>query len=143
VRSLLTELPPLPNFSRFHGAFLPEPRSETPEGDMRRAFFLAYDGVNCDYIPLDARLLDRVDRAPDLVSASFLTPYPPGFPVLVPGQVVTRSIVSFLLALDVKEIHGLDPLGLRVFTEAALNPPGSSRRPGVTDGEPALPGGLR
>ena len=141
VHSLIAELPPLPNFSRFHPAFLPE-RSTTPEGDMRRAFFLAYDSDNCAYVPLDAALLERVDRAPDLVSASFLTPYPPGFPVLVPGQVITRSIVSFLLALDVKEIHGLDPLGVRVFTKAALEPLGSSCRPGATDGEPVLHGGL-
>jgi len=48
-------------------------------------------------------------------------PYPPGFPVLVPGQVINQEIVNFLLAIDVKEIHGYRPeLGLRVFTDAAL-----------------------
>ena len=56
-----------------------------------------------------------------LVSASFVIPYPPGFPVLVPGQVINREIVDFLIAIDVKEIHGYRPeLGLRVFTDAAL-----------------------
>ena len=57
----------------------------------------------------------------ELVSASFVIPYPPGFPVLVPGQVINQEIINFLLAIDVKEIHGYRPeLGLRVFTDAAL-----------------------
>lgn len=59
-----------------------------------------------------------------MVSASFVIPYPPGFPVLVPGQVVSEEILHFLQALDVKEIHGYRPeLGLLVFTEAALAAP--------------------
>ena len=41
--------------------------------------------------------------------------------MLVPGQVVTREIVKFLMALDVQEIHGYEPsFGLRVFTDEAL-----------------------
>ena len=48
-------------------------------------------------------------------------PYPPGFPVLVPGQVVSKQILYFLAQLDVKEIHGYNPdLGLSVFTEDVL-----------------------
>ena len=48
-------------------------------------------------------------------------PYPPGFPILVPGQVISEAIIEFLRKLDVKEIHGYRPeLGLRVFTEDAL-----------------------
>ncbi len=59
-----------------------------------------------------------------LVSATFVVPYPPGFPVLVPGQVVSRETVDFLSKLDVSEIHGYRPeLGLSVFTEAALASP--------------------
>ncbi|MGB5671294.1 MAG: hypothetical protein WBM71_12135, partial [Sedimenticolaceae bacterium] len=51
----------------------------------------------------------------------FVIPYPPGFPVLVPGQVISKDILDFMLALDVKEIHGYRPaLGLSVFTEEAL-----------------------
>ena len=57
----------------------------------------------------------------EIVSAIFVIPYPPGFPILVPGQVLSREILDFLRKLDVTEIHGLRPeLGLRVFTEAAL-----------------------
>jgi arginine decarboxylase len=57
----------------------------------------------------------------EVVSASFIIPYPPGFPILVPGQVVSREILAFMRALDVSEIHGYrSELGLCVFTEAAL-----------------------
>jgi len=57
----------------------------------------------------------------NLVSSSFIIPYPPDFPILVPGQVVSSEILKFMRALDVKEIHGYRPdLGLRIFTEAAL-----------------------
>ena len=56
-----------------------------------------------------------------LVSTTFVVPYPPGFPVLVPGQVISKEILYFLAQLDVKEIHGYNPdLGLSVFTEAAM-----------------------
>ncbi len=72
-------------------------------------------------MPLDAELRSRLSGGEVLVSASFVTPYPPGFPVLVPGQVLSEEIVHYLSKVDVKEIHGYDPeLGLRLFTEAAL-----------------------
>ena len=58
----------------------------------------------------------------EVVSAGFITPYPPGFPILVPGQVVSSDILTFMRALDVKEIHGFRPeLGLRVFTQDVLD----------------------
>ena len=57
----------------------------------------------------------------EIVSAIFVIPYPPGFPILVPGQVLSREILDFLRKLDVTEIHGLRPeLGLRVFKESTL-----------------------
>ena len=55
------------------------------------------------------------------MSTGFVVPYPPGFPVLVPGQLVSKQILYFLAQLDIKEIHGYNPdLGLSVFTEDAL-----------------------
>ena len=58
----------------------------------------------------------------ELVSTSFVIPYPPGFPILVPGQVVSEEIIKFMIALDVKEIHGYRAeLGLKIFTVEALN----------------------
>ncbi|MBK0399900.1 aminotransferase class I/II-fold pyridoxal phosphate-dependent enzyme [Limibaculum sp. M0105] len=120
VNSLTVELPPLPDFSRFHDAFRAGDGTGTPEGDMRSAFFLAYDEANCDYLDLQGSLMDEVKRR-EVVSASFIIPYPPGFPILVPGQVISEEILAFMRALDVNEIHGYRPdLGLRVFTEEAL-----------------------
>jgi arginine decarboxylase len=119
VRSLVEDLPPLPDFSRFHDAFRAD--QVTSEGDIRKAFFLAYDEDNCDYLDLAGSLREALESGREVVSASFIIPYPPGFPILVPGQVVSREILAFMLALDVNEIHGYRPeLGLRVFTDAAL-----------------------
>ncbi|WP_372799895.1 aminotransferase class I/II-fold pyridoxal phosphate-dependent enzyme, partial [Paracoccus seriniphilus] len=119
VKSLVEHVPPLPDFSRFHTAFR---NGNTSEGDIRSAFFLAYNEDNCDYLDLDQALQEKLETGEELVSASFIIPYPPGFPILVPGQVISREILTFMRALDVSEIHGYRPdLGLRIFTADALN----------------------
>jgi arginine decarboxylase len=124
VVSLSQELPPLPDFSHFHAAFAANAASKlkTGEGDIRRAFFLAYDDENCEYMTIDEATIGKAMKSGrELVSASFVTPYPPGFPVLVPGQVISEQILAFIRALDVKEIHGYEPeIGLQLFTEEAL-----------------------
>lgn len=120
VRALMQDLPPLPDFSRFHRAFCAD--AKTGEGDMRSAFFLSYDEENCDYLELGSEIDKVMDDGREVVSASFIIPYPPGFPILVPGQVVSREILAFMRALDVNEIHGYRAdLGLRVFTDEALS----------------------
>ena len=122
VSALVEHVPPLPDFSHFHETFRFGP--DTPEGDIRRAFFLAYDEEKCDYLPLDNTLMERLKAGEELVSTSFIIPYPPGFPILVPGQVISPEIMSFMMALDVSEIHGYrSDLGLRVFTKEALAAP--------------------
>ncbi|MBQ2260155.1 MAG: aminotransferase class I/II-fold pyridoxal phosphate-dependent enzyme [Loktanella sp.] len=120
IKNLMQDLPPLPDFSRFHEAFLSE--GTTGEGDIRSAFFLSYDENKCDYLELNGSIKEAMNAGYDVVSASFIIPYPPGFPILVPGQVVSNEILAFMRALDVNEIHGYRPeLGLRVFTTEALN----------------------
>ena len=52
VKSLMTDVPDLPNFSRFHDAFRERRRARHTEGDMRAAFFGAYDAAGCEYVPL-------------------------------------------------------------------------------------------
>ena len=52
VTSLTENLPPLPNFSSFHEAFVPDHIRGTPAGDLRTAYFLAYDDTNTTYEPL-------------------------------------------------------------------------------------------
>ena len=122
IHSLTHDLPPLPDFSRFHDAFRPDPNGSTAEGETRAAYFLSYDEETCEYLGLDDGSLDDAMQAGrDVVSATFIIPYPPGFPILVPGQVISPEIIEFLRKLDVKEIHGYRPeLGLRVFTDDAL-----------------------
>ena len=124
-RSALTDdLPDLPDFSEFHHAFRPNP--DTPNGDMRSAYFLNYGSGVRDYVPLDDAKR-RIGVGEMLVSSNFVVPYPPGFPVLVPGQVVSAEIVEFMQKLDVDEVHGYRAaLGLSVFTEAALASAGAA-----------------
>jgi len=123
VRSLTREQPPLPDFSAFHPAFrstAPTSDITTRDGDMRTAFFLSYVDASCEY--MDVNEAERAIAAGrELVSALFVIPYPPGFPILVPGQIISTSILEYMHALDVREIHGFRPeLGFRVFTEVAL-----------------------
>ena len=121
VRVLSEQFPPLPRFSRFHPAFIDDPRGNTPEGDMRAAFFEAYDEKSCEHLRLDGPIEYAMTAGRTIVSAAFVTPYPPGFPVLVPGQVITADILQYLKAVDVKEIHGYEPgHGLRVFKDTVL-----------------------
>jgi arginine decarboxylase len=89
---------------------------------MRAAYYMAYDAASCEYIKLNDKKIDeRLKNGPELVSAKFVIPYPPGFPILVPGQVVTESTVTFMRKLDVKEIHGYNgQRGLEVLRTEAL-----------------------
>ncbi len=122
VDSLTERLPPLPHFSHFHPKFQPNPEGGTREGDLRKAFFLAYDGSNCEYLRMDGTIAAALASGRDVVSASFVTPYPPGYPILVPGQVISSAILGYLKALDVKEIHGYNPtFGLRVFRQEVVD----------------------
>ncbi len=87
---------------------------------MRAAFYAGYEESDREYV-LIGTAGRRLAEGKRLVSTTFVVPYPPGFPVLVPGQVVSKEILYFLAELDVKEIHGYNPdLGLSVFTEHAL-----------------------
>ncbi len=119
IQSLTDQVPPLPDFSHFHESFQAVPG--VPGGNLREAYFLSYDEDNFDYIPLKD-CLPAINDGRTLVASSFIIPYPPGFPVLVPGQEVSQEIIQFLLALDVSEIHGYrGDLGLRVFKQSVLD----------------------
>jgi arginine decarboxylase len=118
VEEITEDLPHLPDFSEFDMAF--RPADACRFGDMRSAFYAGYEESDREHV-LIGMAGRRLAEGKTLVSTTFVVPYPPGFPVLVPGQVVSKEIVYFLAQLDVKEIHGYNPeLGLSVFTEAAL-----------------------
>jgi arginine decarboxylase len=122
VKSLVEDVPDLPNFSRFHDAFRDDPKSKTSEGHMRAAYYMAYDAANCEYLKLhDKQIDERLKKGPEMVSAKFVIPYPPGFPIMVPGQVVTAETIAFMRKLDVKEIHGFNAAkGLELLKPDAL-----------------------
>jgi arginine decarboxylase len=125
IAALTTNLPALPDFSDFDPAFRATPTS--PDGDIRTAFYAGYADEDKEYVRL-AQAVELLDSGRRLVSTTFVVPYPPGFPVLVPGQSVSRAIIEFLIRLDVKEIHGYRPeLGLSVFTEESLDRSAAAR----------------
>ncbi len=62
------------------------------------------------------------------MSANFVIPYPPGFPIMVPGQVIDAETIGFMRKLDVKEIHGYNATrGLKLIKLSAI---GKARGPG-------------
>jgi arginine decarboxylase len=122
VKSLMTDVPDLPNFSRFHDVFRDDPGGASNEGHMREAFFMAYGAEDCEFIRLASPEIDeRLKNGPPLISANFVIPYPPGFPIMVPGQVITDETITFMRKLDVKEIHGYQAAqGLKLLKPSAL-----------------------
>jgi arginine decarboxylase len=122
VKSLMTDVPNLPNFTSFFDRFREDPSSISGEGDMRAAFFSAYRERQCEHLKLFSPDIDkRLKEGPELVSANFVIPYPPGFPIMVPGQVINAETIEFMRKLDVKEIHGYTAsLGLKLLNPAFL-----------------------
>ena len=59
-----------------------------------------------------------------------MIPYPPGFPIMVPGQVITQETIDFMRKLDVKEIHGYNAVqGLKLVRPEVLTKSGDRRAP--------------
>jgi arginine decarboxylase len=127
---------PLPDFSGFHPSFQ-DGQGPTPEGDIRQAFYLSYDDSHCEYLMPD-EVERRLESGQQVVSASFVTPYPPGFPILLPGQVFSPQILAFMRSLDTPEVHGYRPdLGYRVYVGKALEIAATTRPSPPSD--PATP----
>src|SRR5258708_25375833 len=49
VKSLMTDVPDLPNFSHFHYVFRKDAGKRTNEGDLRSGFYAAYDADGCEH----------------------------------------------------------------------------------------------
>lgn len=130
VKLLMEDVPDLPNFSRFHAAFRDDAKSATAEGHVREAFYLAYRPEDCEHVKIASKDIEqRLKKGPEMVAADFVIPYPPGFPIMVPGQVITADTIEFMRKLDVREIHGYHAAaGLRLLRHDAL-PRRKSRRP--------------
>jgi arginine decarboxylase len=123
--------------SRLHDALLRLAREARAPRKLVRAPELAgFTGLR--YLPRDAfycagellPLIDEDDHAnaalDGRVCADQIVPYPPGIPALVPGQLITREIVQFLLSLmrshKRTDVHGVVHEGhtpcVRVMTHA-------------------------
>jgi arginine decarboxylase len=88
---------PLPEFNGFWEG---EEGSQSPGGRHDLAFFVNNED-NWDVSWID------IDKAAGCISANFVSPYPPGYPILVPGQKIDRETVKFLMELRSDEIHGM------------------------------------
>ncbi len=108
-------MPPLPDFSAFSQGYATD--TVLPDGDIRAAFFRGQRRGAVEHVQHD-ELRERVAAGQVPVSAGFVTPYPPGFPVLVPGQEISAEVLDFMAVLDTREIHGYDPVrGYRILRE--------------------------
>lgn len=85
--------------------------------DLRQAYYDAYDHDQIDYLLLTTENMELAKSGRSWVSASFVTPYPPGFPLLVPGQMIDYPALMYLSCIVDEEIHGFHKArGLKIFT---------------------------
>jgi arginine decarboxylase len=65
-------------FSGFHEVFRdPSGPEDTPEGDVRRAFYLSYNDANCEYLTGD-EIFEKLEAGTDVVSATLSRRIRPG-----------------------------------------------------------------
>ncbi|MCP9890650.1 hypothetical protein KBY57_06205 [Cyanobium sp. Aljojuca 7D2] len=113
----------LPLTSNFHSHFNNIKSNLLSAGDTRLATSLAKREGAIRFINLDLDIIKDIEGGKIFVSACMVTPYPPGYPVLLPGQIVTSEAVRYLLAIEGQEVHGYDQeLGLQIFSANALSP---------------------
>ena len=125
-RERITRPQPLPDFSSFHPKFAVSKCRQL--GQIRQSYFEGYDPENVYYCELN-ELKGLLDNKEPAVAATYIIPVPPGFPLLVPGQLLDKPAVDFLTSLNPSEVIGLDPdLGIRFFKQEYLN----DSKPGET-----------
>lgn len=73
-------------------------------------------------LPLRQALLNKgeeisIDKAIGKVSGVYITPYPPGIPLVIPGEIITGEIVNFINILLSKncQVHGINNRKIRVL----------------------------
>lgn len=120
VKSLTHHGLKLPNFTHLHPSFCVTKKSIA--GELRTPYYKGYNEEDCDYILLESKKLKSyLTKKTVLVSAVLITPCPPGFPVLVPGQVINKEITDFLATINPAHIIGYDPdLGIKIFKPGLL-----------------------
>jgi arginine decarboxylase len=113
----------LPQKRLYHDRYLAdfEHKKILEIANIRLAYYDAYNLARIEYILINSELLELAMKGQTWVSANFVTPYPPGFPLLVPGQLIDHNVIQYLISILNDEIHGLQKnLGLRVFNSRFL-----------------------
>ena len=59
IKSLTYDLPPLPDFSEFHPSFHRSVSGDTPEGDIRTAYFMGQNDSLCEHMRIDNGEMQR------------------------------------------------------------------------------------
>ncbi len=117
----IANLPLTRNYHRKFVAFQSEEKNNFQAVELRRAYYAGMKSENITFMPLTTELMKQVMNDFKLVSAGFITPYPPGFPIIVPGQLITYDILLYLQNIQIKEIHGYHAeQGLKIFSEEFL-----------------------
>jgi arginine decarboxylase len=102
-----------PDFSEFAPEFLLHPNISA--GYLREAYYKGHDEKAVEYVPLE-ELIKRTKEGKKMTCAALVIPYPPGYPALVPGQVITMAILQFLAAIDPNTIVGYSSTqGIPIF----------------------------
>ncbi len=92
----------LPQSRRYHSRFVPvesKHNNNFQAVNIRHAYYAGLDSKNICYQYLNSELMQAVLKEKQVVSAGFVTPYPPGFPIIVPGQLITYDILLYLMVI--------------------------------------------
>jgi arginine decarboxylase len=114
----------LPQNRQYHPRFIPveSKHNNFQAVNIRQAYYAGLDSKNICYQYLNNELMQAVLKEKQVVSASFVTPYPPGFPIIVPGQLISYDILLYLQSIKISEIHGYSiEQGLKVFLDDFLD----------------------
>ena len=114
----------LPQSRQYHSRFVPvesKHNNNFQAVNIRHAYYAGLDSKNICYQYLNSELMQAVLKEKQVVSAGFVTPYPPGFPIIVPGQLITYDILLYLQSIKISEIHGYSvEQGLKIFLDDFL-----------------------
>jgi len=117
---------PLPDFSGFHPGFKDRSGQPTPEGDVRRAFYLAYNDSYCEYLTPD-EVEERVESGEQVVSTTCSPPTRPVTPCWFPARCSARRSWPSCAAWTRPRCTVTDPSSATASTPT--KPSRSPRRP--------------
>lgn len=107
-------IPPPPGFSEFGGVY--RVYKNLLVGNLRKAYYHGQDLEMTEYVVIP-ELLERLKKGEEIICAALVIPVPPGFPALLPGQVITEPILQYIISIDpLSVLGGYSPLkGIRIF----------------------------